>query len=87
MSRAINLSGSFVNFEEEIFLTQRVCGIVRPFCYPIYEAADLAFQCKVNILGLGVVDFDETKISLIENSAIIKETSVASIISNIKSAF
>jgi hypothetical protein len=74
MSRAINLSGSFVNFKEEIFLTQRVCGIVRPFCYPIYEAADLAFQCKVNILGLGVVDFDETKISLIDANGDVYDT-------------
>jgi len=39
---------SFITFNDELYLTQRECAIVKPFCLPIFEASDLCFQFVLN---------------------------------------
>jgi len=63
-NRVLNIASSFVNLNPELFLSDRDCGIVRPFCIPIYDENDLSFQLKVDTLGLQNVDFAQTKITL-----------------------
>lgn len=65
MPQVIDCGNSFVTFTDTTFLTDRSCGIVKPFCYPIYESADLKFQVQYSILGIvGDIDFAQTKITL-----------------------
>jgi hypothetical protein len=45
----IDARNSFITFNEEtIYLTQRECAIVKPFCLPIFEASDLYFQVQID---------------------------------------
>jgi hypothetical protein len=45
----IDARNSFITFNDEtIYLTQRECAIVKPFCLPIFEASDLYFQVKID---------------------------------------
>ena len=39
---------SFITFNNELFLSQRDCAIVKPFCIPVYEAGDISFQFILN---------------------------------------
>jgi hypothetical protein len=39
---------SFITFNEQLFLTQRECAIVKPFCLPVFNASDIAFQFILN---------------------------------------
>jgi hypothetical protein len=39
---------SFITFNDELFLTQRECAIVKPFCLPVFEASDITFQFTLN---------------------------------------
>ena len=62
MSNFINIPSSFVNFNSELYLTDRECAIIKPFCLPIYADSDLQFQVKAYINE--PVDLDETRITL-----------------------
>jgi hypothetical protein len=45
----IDARNSFITFNDEtIYLTQRECAIVKPFCLPIFEASDLYFQVQID---------------------------------------
>lgn len=51
-----NARNSFITFDDEtIYLTQRECAIVKPFCLPIFSADDLSIQFKVDS---DITDFD-----------------------------
>lgn len=64
MSNPINLPSSFVNLTPELYITDRDCAIVKPFCYPIYNADDLKFQLKAYINDS--FDIAQTRVSLID---------------------
>lgn len=82
-NRAINIPSSFINLNPELYLTDRDCAIVKPFCLPIYEAADLKFQLRVNILGLvGSINFDNTRISLLDSDGSVWATVLDATITN-----
>jgi len=42
----VDSQNSFVVFNEQNYLTQRDCGIVKPFCLPINSGEDLVFQFR-----------------------------------------
>jgi hypothetical protein len=45
----IDARNSFITFNDQtIYLTQRECAIVKPFCLPIFEASDLYFQVQID---------------------------------------
>jgi hypothetical protein len=44
----IDCENSFITFNEVIYLTQRECAIVRPFCLPVFDASDISFQIKID---------------------------------------
>lgn len=46
---SVNIPSSFVNFNSELYLTDRECAIVKPFCLPVYNEDDLQFQIKVDL--------------------------------------
>lgn len=44
----IDCENSFITFNEVIYLTQRDCAIVRPFCLPVFEPSDISFQIRID---------------------------------------
>jgi hypothetical protein len=46
---------SFITFNDELYITQRECAIVKPFCIPIFSHNDLSFQFKINS---DIIDFE-----------------------------
>ena len=46
---------SFITFNDELYITQRECAIVKPFCLPIFSHNDLSFQFKINS---DIIDFE-----------------------------
>ena len=63
----INSRNSFITFDDQtIYLTQRECAIVRPFCIPIFDVNDLSFQFTIDT---DILDFEDvaTNVQLISN--------------------
>lgn len=44
----IDCENSFITFNEVIYLTQRDCAIIRPFCLPVFEPSDISFQIQID---------------------------------------